>query len=160
METKKILENLKSLKRESLIPVLQDIQRVKGYLSKEDLKEVSRYMGIPIAKIYGVASFYNQFKFKPLGKYHIQICRGTACHVKGSAEVMNALLRKLEIESGETTKDNLFSLEVVACVGACSLAPVISVNGEYHAKLTAESVGKLIDVYREKAKGRDDAREN
>jgi NADH:ubiquinone oxidoreductase subunit E len=98
-----------------------------------------------------VATFYNQFRFQPQGKYHVQVCRGTACHVKGSAAVLDRLQRELGVKSGETTRDGLFSLEVVACIGACGLAPVISVNGEFHAKLTPDSVAGVIDEYRKNA---------
>ncbi len=103
-----------------------------------------------MSKIYGVATFYNQFRFEAPGTYQIQVCRGTACHVKGSAAVLDALERALEIKAGQTTRDGLFSLEVVACIGACGLAPVIAINGEFHAKVDPDGVGAILDQYRQK----------
>jgi len=134
--------------RDSLIPLLQEIQEHQGFLSREAVVEVAKYLQLPTSKIYGVATFYNQFRFSPQGRYHIQVCRGTACHVKGSAAVLDALKRELKIESGETTRDGQFSLEVVACIGACGLAPVINIDGNFHANLTSQDVPKVLDVYR------------
>ena len=95
-----------------------------------------------------MASFYNQFKFQAPGKNHIQVCRGTACHVKGSSKVLDAVKRVLKVDAGQTTRDGLFSLEVVACVGACSLAPVVCINGEYFSGVTPESLEKILEGYR------------
>ncbi len=147
-EIDEILQKYPDAGRDALIPILQDIQDAQGYLSKDAVARVGEYLKLPPSKIYGVATFYNQFRFEPQGQYHIQICRGTACHVKGSAAVLDRLQRELNIESGQTTRDGLFSLEVVACIGACGLAPVISVNGEFHAKLTPDSVAKVLNDYR------------
>ncbi|MCD4824924.1 MAG: NADH-quinone oxidoreductase subunit NuoE [Phycisphaerae bacterium] len=129
---------------------MQEVQDAQGFLSREAVVRIGQHLNLPPSKIYGVATFYNQFRFHPLGKYHIQVCRGTACHVKGSAALLEALQRELKIEAGETTRDGLFSLEVVACIGACGLAPVISVNGEFHAKLTTEMAVKVLKEYRKK----------
>lgn len=137
--------------RDALIPILQDVQQTLGYLSREAVVEVGRHLGLPASKVYGVATFYNQFRFQPVGKFHIQVCRGTACHVKGSAAVLDALRRYLKIDPGQTTRDGVFSLEVVACIGACGLAPVMCVNGEFHAKLTPESARTVLEGYRGKA---------
>ena len=134
--------------RDSLIPLLQEIQEQQGFLSREAVVEVAKYLQLPTSKIYGVATFYNQFRFSPQGRYHIQVCRGTACHVKGSAAVLDALKRELKIESGETTRDGQFSLEVVACIGACGLAPVINIDGNFHANLTSQDVPKVLETYR------------
>jgi NADH-quinone oxidoreductase subunit E len=134
--------------RDALIPILQEVQEACGFLSREAVAAIGKHLNLPASKIFGVATFYNQFRFKPLGKYHIQVCRGTACHVKGSAAVLDALVRELEIAPGETSRDGVFSLEVVACIGACGLAPVISVNGEFHASLTPEKVTEIIEMYR------------
>lgn len=136
--------------RESLIPVLQEIQEKEGFLSEDSIIEVGKELNLPSSKIYGVATFYNQFRFQPVGKYHIQLCRGTACHVLGSESVMEELSKELNIKAGETTTDGLFSMEVVACIGACGLAPVISINGNFHAKVTKESVKEIIEMYRNK----------
>lgn len=137
--------------RDALIPILQELQEAEGYLSREAIVDVGRRLGLPASKIYGVATFYNQFRFEPLGKFHIQICRGTACHVKGAAAVMDRLQRELSIEADQTTRDGLFSLEVVACIGACGLAPVISVNGAFHANLAPDDVPGILDAYRNRA---------
>ena len=145
-----ILEKHTGAGRDSLIPILQEVQRELGFLSRESITEIGRHLNLPAAKIFGVATFYNQFRFQPLGKYHIQVCRGTACHVKGSAKLLDVMCRILEIKPGQTSRDGLFSLEVVACIGACGLAPVICINGEFHAKLTPESVVGILDEYRAK----------
>jgi NADH-quinone oxidoreductase E subunit len=134
--------------RESLIPILQKIQDEEGFLSRQAVVEVGKQLEMPASKIYGVATFYNQFRFEPLGKYHIQVCRGTACHVLGSATVLEELEKMLKLKAGQSTRDGLFSMEVVACIGACGLAPVICVNGEFHAKVTKESLRSIIDEYR------------
>lgn len=136
--------------KDSLIPILQDIQEKQGYLSEDAIVEVGKHLKLPTSKIYGVATFYNQFRFQPIGKYHIQICRGTACHVLGSATVLDELSKILKVKAGETTKDGLFSIEVVACIGACGLAPVISINGNFHAKVTKESIHEIVDSYKQK----------
>lgn len=144
----KIFRDMPGLRQDALIPVLQKIQETEGYLSEVSIREVSEKMRIPASKIYGVATFYNQFRFEPLGRYHIQLCRGTACHVLGSANVQEELEKILRIRPGQTTRDGLFSLEVVACIGACGLAPVICVNGEFHAKVTRQSLKDIIEEYR------------
>ncbi|MDT8301468.1 MAG: NADH-quinone oxidoreductase subunit NuoE [Sedimentisphaerales bacterium] len=143
-----ILERRPGAGRDSLIPILQEVQQQEGYLSREAVVKIGKHLSLRASKIYGVATFYNQFRFQPLGRYHIQVCRGTACHVKGSLALIERLQRELSIEPGETTKDGLFSLEVVACIGACGLAPVISVNGEFHANLTSDDIPGILDAYR------------
>ncbi len=134
--------------RDSLIPILQEVQERIGYLSESAVMRVGEHLKLPASKVYGVATFYNQFRFQPIGRFHIQVCRGTACHVKGSAQVLTAVTRHLKIQPGQTTRDGLFSLEVVACIGACGLAPVIAVNGEFHAGVSAEKVATIIDSYK------------
>lgn len=146
-----ILQKYPNAKRDSLIPILQEVQDVQGYLSQEAVVQIGKRLGLPASKIYGVATFYNQFRFQPQGKYHIQVCRGTACHVKGSAGVLEALKRALSINPGQTSRDGHFSLEVVACIGACGLAPVISINGEFYAGVTPDSVKDILKTYRRKA---------
>ena len=135
--------------REKLIPILQDVQEKEGYLSRESILKISRQLNLPASKVYGVASFYNQFRFQPRGKYEVQICRGTACHVQGSSKILEVLEKELGIKHGETTHDGLFSLEVVACMGACGLAPVISVNGEFFAKVTPEKIKDILEEFRQ-----------
>lgn len=138
--------------RDALIPILQEVQEKYGHLSREAVLSIGRHLGMPASKVYGVATFYNQFRFQAPGKFHIQICRGTACHVKGSRDLLNALTRELNVAPGQTTRDGLFSLEVVACIGACGLAPVIAVNGEFHAKVQVNQVKRIINSYRAAAK--------
>lgn len=145
-----ILERYYQPRREHLIPILQEVQEAQGYLSKEAVIRIGEFLKLPTSKIYGVATFYNQFRFQPKGKYHVMVCRGTACHVKGSSAILDALKQELKVLPGETTRDGLFSLEVVACIGACGLAPVISINGEFHAKLTPEDISKILNSYRDK----------
>jgi len=151
----KVLERYPHANRDSLIPILQEVQDLHGYLSRESVVQIGRHLGLPASKIYGVATFYNQFRFQPQGRFHIQICRGTACHVKGSAALLETLVRELKIQPGETSRDGDFSLEVVACIGACGLAPVIVVNGQFHAGVTSQSLVKIIEDYRRKAKEND-----
>lgn len=140
-----ILRKYPSRSREYIIPILQDIQQKFGWLSKEAIFQVGKYLGLPSAKIYGVATFYNQFRFYPKGRYHIQVCRGTACHVLGSANLLNDLENILKIKAGETTKNRLFSLEVVACLGACGLAPVVVVNEQFYSKMDSTRIKVLIN---------------
>jgi NADH-quinone oxidoreductase subunit E len=147
-----IIERYPDAHRDKLIPILQEAQEKFGFLSKDMVLKIGKHLSLPVSKIYGVATFYNQFRFQPVGKYHILVCRGTACHVKGSFAVLKALQRELGIEAGQTTRDGLFSLEVVACIGACGLAPVINVNGEFHGNLSVEKVTKILNQYRRKEK--------
>ncbi len=140
-------------KRDSLIPILQEVQEVQGFISKDAVISIGKHLELPASKIYGVATFYNQFRFEPQGKYHVQVCRGTACHVKGSAAVLEGLKRELKIDAGQTTRDGLFSLEVVACIGACGLAPVINIAGNFHAKVESDDVKGILDSYREQEGG-------
>ena len=147
-KVEKVLENYSFAKRDKLIPILQDVQAADGFISKPAALKVAKHLNIPASKVYGVATFYNQFRFKPVGKYHIMICRGTACHVKGSAGVLKMCEEVLGIKAGDTTRDGLFSIEVVACIGACGLAPVISINGEFHAKVNADKLRKLVEDFK------------
>ena len=146
-----ILQKHAGARRDALIPLLQEVQESYGYLSRDAILRIGRHLGLPASKVYGVATFYNQFRFKAPGKFHVQVCRGTACHVKGSARLLDATARILGIKPGDTTRDGCFSLEVVACLGACGLAPVLAVNGEFHAGVSPDSVRKILDSYRGKA---------
>ena len=150
-----ILKRYPNAQRDSLIPILQEVQSEQGFLSRETVVLIGQHLRLPTSKIYGVATFYNQFRFQPQGKFHVQVCRGTACHVKGSAAILDVVRRELKIEPGQTSRDGQFSLEVVACIGACGLAPVIAINGEFHAGVTTQKVGKILDSYRRKAANHD-----
>ncbi|PKP53711.1 MAG: NADH-quinone oxidoreductase subunit NuoE [Bacteroidetes bacterium HGW-Bacteroidetes-1] len=145
-----ILKQYPTAGHDSLIPILQSVQEKLGFLSEESVTEVSKFLKMPTSKIFGVATFYNQFRFNQPGKYHIQLCRGTACHVLGSATVLDEVEKQLKVKAGQTTRDKLFSLEVVACIGACGLAPVISINGEFHAKVTSDSIKSVLEDYRKR----------
>lgn len=138
----------------SLISIMQKAQDIYGYLPLDVLKEIAEKTGNKRAKIYGIATFYAQFRLEPVGKYVILQCQGTACHVNGSEEVGNAICDELGIKAGETTEDGVFTLEDVACLGCCSLAPVMMINGETYGKLTPVSARQVIkDIYRKGKEG-------
>jgi NADH-quinone oxidoreductase subunit E len=155
-DIQEILDRFPDGKRDALIPVLQEVQEKHGYLSKDAIVQIGKHLRLPASKIYGVATFYNQFRFEPLGQFHIQVCRGTACHVKGSLSVLDAIRHELKIEPGQSTRDGLFSLEVVACIGACGLAPVICINGEFYADMTSAKTRNLLEELRERAEEDED----
>lgn len=136
----------------NLIPLLQDVQEIYGYLPEDALLDISEFLNMPLSRVYGVATFYNQFRLTPLGKNIIRVCRGTACHVKNSLNILTALENELGIEAGGTTRDKLFTLETVACIGACSIAPVININDEYYGRLTVKEIPKIINKYRRESK--------
>lgn len=146
-ELKKIFEKY-SKSRENVIPLLQDVQEKYGYLSEENLVNISGHLNVPASKIYGVATFYNQFRLKPLGKHIIRVCRGTACHVKGSGKILEKLETDLKVKAGETTADGLFTLETVACVGACSIAPVMTIDEEFYGRLEPKEITSLLERYK------------
>lgn len=129
----------------ALIPLLQEVQLLEGYLKKETLKYVSEQMGISAAEIFGVATFYSMFRLKPQGKYVVRVCKGTACHVSGANAILNAIKEHLKLEDEEdTTSDAQFTVMEVACLGCCSLAPVIMIGDQTYGKLTPESVPAVI----------------
>ncbi len=131
--------------KDNLIQMLNEIQEHYGYIPMEAQKELSEFLSIPMAEIYGVVTFYSRFSLKPKGKYNISVCLGTACFVKGSQKIMDRLLERLQIQPGETTKDGLFSIEETRCVGACGLAPVFTVNGEVYGKATVQKLDQVLD---------------
>ncbi len=135
--------------REDLIPLLQKIQEKEGFLSEDIILAVGKYLDISVNKIYGVATFYDNFRFGPQGTYHIRVCHGTACHVAGSLNLLTELEKQLGIGNGETDKSGMFSLEVVSCIGACGLAPLVDVNGEYYSHLNAQKLRDLLNHFRE-----------
>ncbi len=147
---KTILEKYPNAKRESLIPILQEVQEAEGFLSKDAICLIGEHLKLASSKVYGVATFYNQFRFVKPGIFKIQVCRGTACHVKGSLRLLEEVKKELKIQPGQTTRDGVFSLEVVACIGGCGLAPVLAVNGEFHASVAPENVKKILNSYRQK----------
>ena len=130
-----------------LIAVLQDIQSIYGYLPEAALQDVADFVGLPLSRVYGVATFYNQFRLTPLGENVIRVCRGTACHVSNSANILFNIETALNIKAGQTTRDKKFTLETVACIGACSIAPVITVNEDYFGKVTVKEIPNIIKKY-------------
>ena len=145
-KTRIILEGMES-KRENLIPVLQKIQEVLGYLPSYAMLEVASFLKIPEIDVYGVATFYNQFRLTPPGKHSIRVCMGTACHVKGGHITLAAWQRRLKIGPGETSPDREFDLDTVACVGCCAMAPVTVVDKKVEAKADPTKVDGILLSY-------------
>ncbi len=141
---KEIFETYKQ-EKDNLIPILEEVQEKFGYIPKEAQKQISEYLSIPMAEIYGVITFYSRFTLEPKGKYAISVCLGTACFVKGSRKIMDRLTERLKIEPGQTTEDGMFSIDETRCVGACGLAPVFTVNGEVHGKATVKMLDTVLD---------------
>lgn len=142
-------EILKNYAKEEkyLIPILQEAQEEYGYLPEEIMKEIASSLDLSLSQVFGVVTFYTQFHLEPRGKNIIRVCTGTACHVRGGAEVLQALKDELGIDSGETTEDLKYTLETVACIGACGLAPVIMINDDTHGRLTPDKVENILKEY-------------
>lgn len=135
----------------SLITILQQTQEIYGYLPKEAIELISDKTGVATSEILGVATFYTQFRFEPVGKYLIMLCQGTACHVNSSELILETIKDELHIEDGETTEDGIFSLKCVACLGCCSLSPVMMINDNTYGSLTPEKTKKILKELREAA---------
>lgn len=133
----------------ALIPLLQSAQESYGYVPESAIDHISEIVGIPPADIYGVVTFYSQFRLKPMGKNIVKICDGTACHVNSSTGILKTVEDELQVDGDETTEDGLFTLQKVACLGCCSLSPVIMINDETYGKLTPKKVTQLLKEYRE-----------
>jgi NADH-quinone oxidoreductase subunit E len=133
------------LTREQMIPLLQEIQAAEGFVSAEAMVSVAEALQTPVSRIYGVATFYNQFRFAPLGEHVIELCRGTACHVKQSLVLARHLKRRLKLRDDGNSADGRFTVVSVACLGACSIAPVIKLDGEFYGHLTTEKLDALLD---------------
>jgi NADH-quinone oxidoreductase subunit E len=138
----KILSSYKGAQGE-LIPILQKVQAEFGYLPEEAMNKVAEFCRVAESKVFGIASFYAQFRFVPLGRAQVTACRGTACHVRGAPQILAEVKRQLGIEEGETTSDLEYSLETVACIGCCALAPCLVVNGKVESKMTPKKVKEL-----------------
>jgi NADH-quinone oxidoreductase subunit E len=134
-----------------LLPILQMVQETCGYLPPRAIQMTAAHVALPACEVYGVATFYNQFRFTPPGKTPIRICLGTACHVRGGEAILETFERTLDIEEGQTTEDRLFSIERVACVGCCALAPVVTVDETVHGNMAFNKVPLLIEKYRDKS---------
>ena len=135
------------IRRDHLIKALQDIQSEKGYLSRKDMEAVEKETRVPLVEVYGVATFYSEFKLNPPGKHKIKVCEGTACHVNKAKDLIEHLCEKLDVEVGETTKDGMYSLESVNCIGACAKAPAVMIDGEVHGNLTPEKLKEVLEGY-------------
>lgn len=143
--TQEILDQFPQVTRDVLIPMLQAVQDEHGYLSEEDIEQIGTHLDLPASKIYGLATFYNQFRFSPKGKYHIQVCNGSACHLDHSVAILKEIHKQLGIVDGEITRDGMFSLEVLACIGACGQSPVIAINDVYYPKVKARLVRDILE---------------
>ena len=146
-----ILSAFTEITSNDLIPILQRVQDGYGYLPKDVVMEASERTGIAASQIYGVATFYEQFHLKPRGKHLIRCCRGTACHVKGGPEIIDVIKNCLGLEAGETTEDMEFTFETVACLGACALAPLMVIDGNYYGMMTKQKVAEVLDSFRKPA---------
>lgn len=147
MTVSQILESFGQAEPGDLIPVLQLVQKEYGYLPQDVLLEISRHTSIPASRIFGVATFYEQFYLEPHGRHTIKCCRGTACHVRGGRGMISAVKRLLDIDEGQTTEDMRFTFETVACLGTCFLAPVVMVNNDYYGNLKTTQIENILKKY-------------
>jgi len=143
-----ILKKYKQGKREDLIPLLQEIQDHLGYLSEEAIVKTGSFLGLSTTKIFGLATFYDRFRFIPSGKIQIRICHGTSCFLNGSQAIINKIREETGVMPGQTTRDGNFSYEIVSCMGGCCNGPVINVNGEYYTHIKAEQLPELIKRFK------------
>ena len=146
-----ILKRFPQIKRNALIPLLQAMQDEFGYISEEAVAHIGDHLSLPTSKVYGLATFYNQFSFSPRGLYHVVLCNGSSCHMAGSGELLNEITKILEIFDGQTTRDGMFSLEVQSCIGACGQSPVMAINGRYFSGIGVKEVREILKQYREDA---------
>lgn len=130
-----------------LIPILQEVQESQGYVSPDVIDEIGTFTGVSSGEIFGVASFYAHFRFTKPGKHTIKVCRGTACHVRGSERILELVERELKVRAGQTTADELFSLERIACFGCCALAPVVVVDKDVHGRMSSTKARRLLTQY-------------
>ena len=144
-ESEKIVAGY-SRDKSNLIPILQEAQEKFGYLPEEAMKKIAHFLGVPESTVFGVSTFYAQFKLTPTGRRKIVVCRGTACHVRGGARILREIERRLGIKPGETTEDLEYTLETVACIGACALAPTMRIDNETYGQMTTQKVAEVIGV--------------
>ncbi len=142
--------------KEFLIQVLQDISSEYSYLPEPCLRRVTEKLDVPLSEVFAAATFYKAFSLKPRGKHLIRVCVGTACHVRGVPQILSRIERRLSIKTGQTSRDLMFTLETVNCLGACALGPVVMIDGEYHGQMTQGKVKRLLDRYTEAAGGKHD----
>jgi len=142
-----ILSSMPDVGAESLVPILQQVQKAYGHLPRAILMEVSERTGIPASRIFGVATFYEQFHLEPHGRHTVRCCRGTACHVKGGHNIIKAVKQSLGVEPGQTTEDMRFTFETVACLGTCFLAPAMMINNDYYGHLNTRKIKSILERY-------------
>jgi len=145
-----ILSKYPANKKEGLLPILQEIQDMHGYLTGELLGQVGKYLNLPVNKVYGVATFYDEFRFHPQGTYHIRVCRGTGCHLSGSSSYLEELEKQLKVKAGNTSRDRKFSLEILNCMGACESGPIIQVNETFYTHVSQTDLDRIILSLKEK----------
>ncbi|MHA1776208.1 MAG: NADH-quinone oxidoreductase subunit NuoE [Promethearchaeia archaeon] len=143
-----VLSRFKQGDASELIPVLQAVQSEYGYISEDNTYEIAEYLNLPSSKIYGVATFYAQFRLEPLGRHVINLCTGTACHVKGSEKLIPVFEQELKCKAGETTKDGRFTFNLVACLGACALSPVVNIDSDFYGNVSPSDVKKILRKYK------------
>lgn len=152
-DTDKALADFKKVVRQhkghqdSLIMLLQEAERAFGYLPRSALESIADSLGLTLSKVYGAATFYAQFHFEPSGRHKVRVCCGTACHVKGAHNILQKLEDDLGVRPKETTQDERFTLESVACLGACAIAPVVVIDDDYHPQVTKAEIGRLLEGY-------------
>lgn len=139
-----ILKKFKQGKREELIPLLQEVQAENGHISEEAIVKIGNFLGLSTTKIYGLATFYDKFRFYPAGKIRIKVCHGTSCFLNGSQALIAKIKEETGIQPGQTTRDGLLSYEIVPCMGGCNNGPVMNINGEFHTRVSSEQVPELI----------------
>jgi NADH-quinone oxidoreductase subunit E len=154
IDTRKLDEILSgySGKSSAVISALQDVQKELGWLPRIAIERIAAALGVPASQVYGVATFYNSFRLHPVGRHMLRVCHGTACHVGGAENISRALIQKLEVEHGQTTKDKKFTLEKVACLGCCSLAPCIMIDTEVYGRLTPDKAKSVVTQFGKEGK--------
>jgi NADH-quinone oxidoreductase subunit E len=158
MELREVDQVLKQYGYEesAILPILQDIQDKDRYLAKEVLEHIAKHLDIPLTRVYRLATFYRAFSLTPRGRHLISCCMGTACHVRGAPRILDKLEMDLSIESGGTTKDLMFSLETVNCLGACATGPLVVIDGHYHGHMTSMKVDSVLKEYKKPPEGKKD----
>ena len=146
-ETKRIIEKYRHEKG-ALIPLLQEVEAVYGYVPKESMGVIARELGVYPVDVYGIVTFYTQFHLAPRGRHTVRVCQGTACHVMGGREILDYLVERLGIRVGDTTADGVFTLERVACLGCCGMAPVVAIDEDFHGRCAIPAMDGLLDTYR------------
>ncbi|MCF8226754.1 MAG: NADH-quinone oxidoreductase subunit NuoE [Bacteroidales bacterium] len=146
----RILQDFQHVNRDALIPILQAVQNEIGHLNSEAIEKIGDHLHLPASKVYGLATFYNQFAFQARGKYHIRVCDGSTCHIDHSPHLLRQFHKLLGIGDGETTRDGMFSIEVVACLGACGQSPVISINDDFYHSIKSGMINDILDDIRMK----------